>query len=100
MELLTVSQYQNHQCLYGNRSGASGAIYVIVAFAFMFPCWISLNIIVPIKAKYFVPGLVLVDLYLGVSGQSILVEAVSHILLTLRCFIWLSNYVVLEEESV
>jgi hypothetical protein len=26
---------------------------------------------VPIKAKYFVPGLVLVDLYLGVSGQSI-----------------------------
>jgi hypothetical protein len=39
---------------------------------------------VPIKAKYFVPGLVLVDLYLGVSGQSILVEAVSHILLTLE----------------
>jgi hypothetical protein len=34
---------------------------------------------VPIKAKLFVPGLVLVDLYLGVSGQSILVEAVSHI---------------------
>jgi membrane associated rhomboid family serine protease len=31
---------------------------------------------VPIKAKYF--HLVLVDLYLGVSGQSILVEAVSH----------------------
>jgi membrane associated rhomboid family serine protease len=26
---------------------------------------------VPIKAKYFVPGLVLVDLYLGISGQSI-----------------------------
>jgi hypothetical protein len=27
---------------------------------------------VPIKAKYFVPGLVLVDLYLGISGKSIL----------------------------
>jgi hypothetical protein len=26
---------------------------------------------VPIKAKYFVPGLVAVDLYLGVSGQSL-----------------------------
>jgi membrane associated rhomboid family serine protease len=26
---------------------------------------------VPIKAKYFVPGLVLVDLYLGISGKSI-----------------------------
>jgi hypothetical protein len=54
---------------------------------------------VPIKAKYFVPGLVLVDLYLGVSGQSIFGGAVSHILLTWE-FIWLSNYVVLEEESV
>jgi hypothetical protein len=44
---------------------------------------------VPIKAKYFVPVLVLVDLYLGVSGQSILVEAVSHILLTLEVLYFL-----------
>jgi membrane associated rhomboid family serine protease len=74
-ELLTASQYQNFISAYmGSVVGASGAIYgVIVAFAFMFPnAELALMFIpVPIKAKYFVPGLVLVDLYLGVSGQSI-----------------------------
>src|SRR3970040_3109846 len=63
-----ISAYQ------GTVVGASGAIYgIIVAFAFMFPnAELALMFIpVPIKAKYFVPGLVLVDLYLGVSGQSI-----------------------------
>jgi membrane associated rhomboid family serine protease len=74
-ELLTASQYQKFISAYmGTVVGASGAIYgVIVAFAFMFPnAELSLLFIpVPIKAKYFVPGLVLVDLYLGVSGQSI-----------------------------
>jgi membrane associated rhomboid family serine protease len=57
----------------GTVVGASGAIYgIIVAFAFMFPnAELALLFIpVPIKAKYFVPGLVAVDLYLGVSGQS------------------------------
>ncbi|THF49967.1 rhomboid family intramembrane serine protease [Flavobacterium supellecticarium] len=54
--------------------GASGAIYgLLVAFAFMFPnAELALMFIpVPIKAKYFVPGLLLVDLYLGMSGRSI-----------------------------
>jgi membrane associated rhomboid family serine protease len=58
----------------GTVVGASGAIYgIIVAFAFMFPnAELALLFIpVPIKAKYFVPGLVAVDLYLGVSGQSL-----------------------------
>ncbi len=74
-EILTVSQFQNFINAYlGTVVGASGAIYgVIVAFAFMFPnAELALMFIpIPIKAKYFVPGLVLVDLYLGVSGQSI-----------------------------
>jgi membrane associated rhomboid family serine protease len=74
-EVLTVSQYQNFTSAYmGTVVGASGAIYgVIVAFAYMFPnAELALMFIpVPIKAKYFVPGLVLVDLYLGVSGRSI-----------------------------
>jgi hypothetical protein len=39
---------------------------------------------VPIKANIFVPGLVLVDLYLGVQDNLFLVVAVSHILLTLE----------------
>ena len=54
--------------------GASGAIYgLLVAFAFMFPT-AELGIMfipIPIKAKYFVPGLLGVDLFLGFKGQSI-----------------------------
>mgnify|MGYP003679697992 FL=1 len=73
--MLTTSQYQNFISSYaGTVVGASGAIYgIIVAFAFMFPnAELALIFIpVPIKAKYFVPGLVAVDLYLGVSGQSL-----------------------------
>lgn len=54
--------------------GASGAIYgLLVAFAYMFPnAELALMFIpVPIKAKYFVPGLLMVDLFFGVSGKSI-----------------------------
>ena len=74
-ELLTVTQFQNFTSAYlGTAVGASGAIYgIIVAFAFMFPnAELGLMFIpIPIKAKYFVPGLVLIDLYLGISGKSI-----------------------------
>lgn len=71
-ELLSVSDFKNFTSAYfGTAVGASGAIYgTIVAFAFMFPnAELALMFIpVPIKAKYFVPGLVLIDLYLGISG--------------------------------
>jgi membrane associated rhomboid family serine protease len=54
--------------------GASGAIYgLLVAFAFMFPT-AALGIMfipIPIKAKYFVPGVLFIDLFLGFKGQSI-----------------------------
>ena len=74
-ELLTPSEFQAFMGAYlGNVVGASGAIYgLLVAFAFMFPnAELALMFIpIPIKAKYFVPGLLLVDLYLGVSGGSI-----------------------------
>lgn len=58
----------------GTMVGASGAIYgLIVAFAFMFPNaeLAMLFIPIPIKAKYFVPGLIAIDLFLGLKGQSI-----------------------------
>ena len=58
----------------GTVVGASGALYgLLAAFAFMFPtAQLGLMFIpVPIKAKYFVPGLLLVDLFLGFNGQSI-----------------------------
>lgn len=54
--------------------GASGAIYgLLVAFAFMFPnAELALMFIpMPIKAKYFVPGILAVDLYLGLQGASL-----------------------------
>ena len=54
--------------------GASGAIYgLLVAFAFMFPnAGLSLIFLpVPVKAKYFVPGILLLDLILGFKGSSI-----------------------------
>lgn len=54
--------------------GASGAIYgLLVAFAFMVPnAELALLFIpVPIKAKYFVPGILAIDLFLGFKGGSI-----------------------------
>lgn len=54
--------------------GASGAIYgLLTAFAFMFPnAELALMFIpIPIKAKYFVPGLLVIDLFLGLKGGSI-----------------------------
>ncbi len=58
----------------GPMVGASGAIYgLLVAFAFMFPnAELALLFIpVPIKAKYFVPGIIAIDLFLGFKGNSI-----------------------------
>lgn len=54
--------------------GASGAIYgIMVAFAFILPNaeLMLMFVPIPIKAKYFVPGLLAVDLFLGLKGQSI-----------------------------
>ena len=54
--------------------GASGAIYgILVAFAFMLPNaeLMLLFLPVPIKAKYFVPALLAIDLFLGLKGNSI-----------------------------
>jgi len=59
---------------YGTAVGASGAIYgLLVAFAMLAPNaeLMLMFIPVPIKAKYFVPGLLAVDLYLGITGKSI-----------------------------
>ena len=60
---------------YGSGLGASGAIYgILVAFAFMFPEQEMrlLFLPIPIKAKYFVSGLLAMDFFLGIRGQAIL----------------------------
>ena len=73
--LINSPEYGNFVGAYfGNAVGASGAVYgLLVAFAFMMPnAELALMFVpIPIKAKYFVPGLLLIDLFLGVSGKSI-----------------------------
>ena len=62
------------QIFRGSALGASGAIYgLLTAFAFMFPM-AELGIMfipIPIKAKYFVPGIIAIDLFLGFKGNSL-----------------------------
>src|SRR5690606_9961213 len=61
---------------------ASGAIYgVLVAFGIMFPN-IELMLIfvpVPIKAKYFIPGIILLDLIFGITGTNTGIAHFAHI---------------------
>ncbi|MBK0370831.1 rhomboid family intramembrane serine protease [Flavobacterium agrisoli] len=74
-EVMTVSEFQNFASSYlGTVVGASGAIYgLLVAFACMFPnAELALLFVpIPIKAKYFVPGLLAIDLFLGFKGNSL-----------------------------
>jgi membrane associated rhomboid family serine protease len=74
-DLVSVAQFSGFTDAYiGTIVGASGAIYgLLTAFAFMFPnAELALMFIpVPIKAKYFVPGILAVDLFLGFKGGSL-----------------------------
>lgn len=61
--------------------GASGAIYgILVAFGMMFPNaeLMLLFLPVPIKAKYFIPVLIALDLFSGVTGYSIFGSGIAH----------------------
>jgi membrane associated rhomboid family serine protease len=61
--------------------GASGAIYgLLAAFAFMFPNveLLLMFIPIPVKAKYFVPVLVLLDLFSGITGSSVMGGGIAH----------------------
>lgn len=74
-EVLGSSGLQNFLGAFSSPAvGASGAIYgLLAAFAFMMPnAELALMFVpVPIKAKYFVPGLIVIDLVLGLYGNSI-----------------------------
>ncbi len=67
---------------FGNPAvGASGAIYgILVAFGMMFPNveLFLLFVPVPIKAKYFIPALIVLDLFSGVTGYSIFGGSIAH----------------------
>lgn len=61
--------------------GASGAIYgILVAFGMMFPNveLFLLFVPIPIKAKYFIPVIILIDLFSGVTGYSLFGGGVAH----------------------
>lgn len=61
--------------------GASGAIYgLLVAFGFLHPnAKLAVMFVpVPIAAKYFIPGLILLDLFSGVTGFSLFGAGIAH----------------------
>ncbi len=61
--------------------GASGAIYgILVAYAFSYPNSELMLIFlpVPVKAKFFVPVLLLLDLFSGVTGYGIFGQGIAH----------------------
>jgi membrane associated rhomboid family serine protease len=67
----TQNDFNNLSPIYGSCVGASGAIYgLLVAYAFMFPLAEMMMIFIPfpVKAKYFVPIMVGLDLFSGVTG--------------------------------
>jgi|TARA_B110000914_G_scaffold217387_1_gene223427 membrane associated rhomboid family serine protease len=76
-----ILQYVNEESLSSTYAaynsslvGASGAIYgILVAFAFSFPNSELMLLFppIPIKAKYLVPGLILMDLFFGFSSFSV-----------------------------
>jgi membrane associated rhomboid family serine protease len=81
-ELLSKSNFESFTAAFVTPAvGASGAIYgILVAFAFMFPdAELALMFIpIPIKAKYFVPVIVGLDLFSGVTGFSVFGGGIAH----------------------
>jgi membrane associated rhomboid family serine protease len=72
-EIYSSLQQQTQSLFHVRMVGASGALYgVLVAFAFMYP-YAELMLIflpIPIKAKYFVPLILVMDLFFGFSSYS------------------------------
>ena len=72
---LSSSNSSGSGCFSGSSLvGASGAIYgVLVAFAFSFPNSELMLLFppIPIKAKFLVPGLILIDVFFGISSFSV-----------------------------
>ncbi|MBD5779318.1 rhomboid family intramembrane serine protease [Pelagicoccus sp. NFK12] len=65
----------------GSMLGASGALYgILVAFAVLFPNGkiLLLFLPVPIKAKFFVPALILFDLFSEITGFAIFGGGIAH----------------------
>ncbi|QHI39006.1 Rhomboid protease AarA [Kordia antarctica] len=70
--LLTPSQFTQLMSSFNSHAvGASGALYgVLVAFGMLYPNMelMMMFIPIPIKAKYFIPGLLVIDFIGGITG--------------------------------
>ncbi|GGG27611.1 rhomboid family intramembrane serine protease [Dokdonia pacifica] len=74
-----------HESFFGSYNtpavGASGALYgILVGFGMLYPN-ASLGLLfipVPIKAKFFIPGLILLDLFSGLTGFSIFGQNIAN----------------------
>ncbi|WP_206365222.1 rhomboid family intramembrane serine protease [Sphingobacterium corticibacterium] len=80
---ITQSELQTLASIYRTPLvGASGAIYgLLLAFAYLFPN-MSLYLFfipVPIKAKYFIPVLILIEIYLGFSKFGGSIAHLAHV---------------------
>ncbi|GIZ14568.1 rhomboid family intramembrane serine protease [Capnocytophaga catalasegens] len=80
--MLPAETFQNMMSAYNTPAvGASGAVYgILVAFGMLFPNAELMLIFfpVPIKAKYFIPILVGLDLFSGITGFSIFGGNIAH----------------------
>lgn len=75
--------------------GASGAIYgLLLAFAYLFPnmSMYLFFIPVPIKAKFFIPILILIEIYLGFSNAGGSIAHLAHVGGALFAFILLKAW--------
>lgn len=79
---LTIDELKTFDSLFnGIMLGASGALYgILVAFAVLFPNAkiFLLFLPVPLKAKFFVPALVLFDLFSEVTGFTLFGGGIAH----------------------
>lgn len=70
-----LSGLQNAFSIYNSQYlGASSCLMgILVAYGFLYPEaeLMMLFLPIPIKAKYFIPGTILLDLFMGLGGQSI-----------------------------
>ncbi|MCK0131090.1 rhomboid family intramembrane serine protease [Flavobacteriaceae bacterium F08102] len=70
-----------YQIFHTPAVGASGALYgVLVAFGMKFPN-AKLALIffpVPVAAKYFIPGLIAIDVISGLTGRSLFGDGIAH----------------------
>jgi hypothetical protein len=89
-----------HQCLYGNRSGCVRLFMVLLAFAFMFPNAELALMFIPVQLRQNISYPFSFSRFVFRSIGTIYFLVALHILLLTLEVLYLSNYVVLEEESV